>query len=88
MVLVVSDRAVLYALCLLWNKMQSCPAIKQLEDGDWRERGRTTVRVGVSHAEILHPMVLFELPDALYLKPSYNADTIRTECWKNGQKRL
>lgn len=43
MVLVVSDRAVLYALCLLWNKMQSCPAIKQQGDGE-RERGRATVR--------------------------------------------
>lgn len=41
-VLVVSDRAALHALCVLWNKLKSCPAIKQLGNG---ERGRGTMRV-------------------------------------------
>lgn len=41
-VLMVSDRAALHALCVLWNKLKSCPAIKQLGNG---EGGRGTMRV-------------------------------------------
>jgi len=33
-VLVVSDRPALCALCVHWNKLKSCPAIKQLGNGE------------------------------------------------------